>query len=751
MKDKKKILWFFILSTVPLLLMLLLRLSGITERLENDLIDFRHRYFNPNHKFSDKIILIDFDEDTFKKLGNKREFGRWPWRRGAYQPILEYLSLGVPNMVLFDIMFFERSEESQDDILGAISNRLTSSGIPVSHATSFRYEEKENIKPEPIPQEISDSLKKISFQLSGTLEKAQLKPYNIFSYPTERIMTQISHLHSVSYKSDADGISRRIEPIFKYEDILLPALPFKGFDSIKHIEFLEEDAKNLKIKTSENVVWQDELKAYQKISIEDTTNIPLENGRMRLHYYSPDEMNKIPRFPVWSLIESYERVQKGEADPTKLDTNFYDFQGRTIIIGTSAAATFDDKVTPYGKMPGFVLHAVALSNLLEKHFLRLSPMWFNVLLLIVTIPTCVYFSFFFQQMALRVLLPTAIFFGYSLLALFAFKFDIHLPLAAFWTAYPIAFLGSLGYLTFTEGAERRKYSKVLSNMVDPSIVSEALNDLEALKKGGEREITAFFSDVAGFSTISEQLSSADLAALLNEYLGAMTIILKQNHGTLDKYIGDAVVGIFGAPIHRDEHYMEAAKASLEMISKLKELKVYWSENNLYCKDAQDMDVRIGLNTGLAKVGFMGTDSLASYTMMGDTVNLAARLEAAGKDYGVNILISEFTNEKIKERFYTRKLDIVRVKGKNEPVQLFELIAIKGEESESRKKSSEIYEEAFSYYLKQEWDKAIEVFSNVEKVRGSKDKAAEMLIDRCDYYKKSPPGSNWDGVFTRKHK
>lgn len=131
-------------------------------------------------------------------------------------------------------------------------------------------------------------------------------------------------------------------------------------------------------------------------------------------------------------------------------------------------------------------------------------------------------------MALRVLVPVAIFIGYSLLALFAFKLDIHLPLAGFWTAYPIAFLGSLGYLTFTEGAERRKYSKVLSNMVDPSIVSEALNDLEALKKGGERQITAFFSDVAGFSTISEQLSSADLAALLNEYLGAMTLILKKS-------------------------------------------------------------------------------------------------------------------------------------------------------------------------------------------------------------------------------
>ncbi len=750
MKDKKKILWFFILSIVPLILMLLLRLSGITDRLENSLIDFRHQYFNPNHKFSDKIILIDFDEDTYKKLGNNPKFGRWPWRRSAYEPILDFLSYGAPNMVLFDIMFFERSEESQDDNLGEVSKKLTNMGIPVSHATSFRFEERENIKPEPIPTEIRESIKNLSFHLTGE-EKFELKKYNIFSYPTENVMKRINHLHSVSYKSDTDGISRRIEPLFKYEDIVLPALPLKGFDSIKKIESIDTNGKYFTIKSSDDIVWQDENKSYTKIQREDTTIIPLENGRMRLHYYSPDEMNRIPRLPVWALIDSYDKLQKGESDMSLLEANPIDFQGRTIIIGTSAAATFDDKVTPYGKMPGFILHAVAISNLIEKHFLKLSPMWFNVVLLLITIPTCVFFSFFFQQMTLRVFVPAAIFFGYSLLALFAFKLDIHLPLAAFWTAYPIAFLGSLGYLSFTEGAERRKYSKVLSNMVDPSIVSEALNDLEALKKGGEKEITAFFSDVAGFSTISEQLSSADLAALLNEYLGAMTIILKQNHGTLDKYIGDAVVGIFSAPIHREEHFLEAAKASLEMIAKLKELKVYWSQNNLYCKDAQDMDVRIGLNTGMAKVGFMGTDSLASYTMMGDTVNLAARLEAAGKDYGVNILISEFTNDKIKEKFFTRKLDIVRVKGKNEPVQLFELIAIKGEESDARKQSTVIYEEAFSLYLAQEWDKAIEVFKESEKARGSKDKAAEMLIDRCMYYKNSPPGDGWDGVFTRKHK
>ena len=687
MKDKKKVLWFFILSIVPLLFTFLLGFSGITERLENSLIDFRHQYFNPNHKFSNKVVLIDFDESTCDVLGNNREFGRWPWKRSSYAPLLDMVASGGPNLILFDIMFFEISNTQEglagDVALGEITERM---GV-VSHSVQFRKDDLRQEEEKAILESIPNQLRNLSTTLENP-EKLNLKKYNILQYPIDDITLRANHLHSVTYDPDADGVARRISLLFQYDTILLPSLSLKGFDAVKKIQSLKGRTNDLEIKLQDGSV----------------NYVPLENGKMRLHYYSRSEMENIPRYSVAQVIESYQFLAGVPNTTLKIDPS--SFTGKAIIIGTSAAATHDDKVTPYGNRPGFLLHAVAMSNLLEKHFLHLSPGWVEVVLLILTIPTCVFFSFFFQQMALRVFLPTTIFIGYTLLALIVFKFDIHLPLAAFMTTYPLAFLGALGYLSFTEGAERRKYSKVLSNMVDPSIVSEALNDLEALKKGGEREITAFFSDVAGFSTISEQLSSADLAALLNEYLGAMTIILKQNHGTLDKYIGDAVVGIFGAPITREEHFLESAKASLEMIAKLKELKKYWSENNLYCKDAQDMDVRIGLNTGLAKVGFMGTEALASYTMMGDTVNLAARLEAAGKDYGVNILISEFTNEKIKEKFFTRKLD---------------------------------------------WDKAITLFREAEAARGSKDKAVEMLIDRCNYYKSSPPGAEWDGVFTRKHK
>ena len=308
------------------------------------------------------------------------------------------------------------------------------------------------------------------------------------------------------------------------------------------------------------------------------------------------------------------------------------------------------------------------------------------------------------------------------------------------------------FKTMAKGLEEReKVKSMLGSMIDPVVVSEGMRDLAALKRGDEKTITAFFSDVAGFSTISEQLTSVELAGLLNEYLSAMTLILKAHNGVLDKYIGDAIVGIFGAPVAVNEHYLKASRASLEMMKKLGDLREYWVRKDLYNKEAQEMDIRIGLNTGLAKVGFMGTDAMGSYTMMGDTVNLAARLEAAAKDYGVNILISESVKTQIDSEMFTRELDLVRVKGKNEPVKLYELISTKSEVADNIKEATDLYEEAFRCYLKADWANSILLLGKSEKVKGIKDKACKQLIERCEFYKANPPDKKWDGVYTRTHK
>ncbi|TGK08936.1 adenylate/guanylate cyclase domain-containing protein [Leptospira fletcheri] len=300
--------------------------------------------------------------------------------------------------------------------------------------------------------------------------------------------------------------------------------------------------------------------------------------------------------------------------------------------------------------------------------------------------------------------------------------------------------------------EREKIKGILGSMIDPVVIGEAMKDLAALKRGTEKRVTAFFSDVAGFSAISEKLSSVELAELLNEYLSAMTLILKDHEGVLDKYIGDAIVGIFNAPVEVEQHCLKATRASLKMLAKLEELRKSWEKDHRYIPEARAMQIRIGLNTGLAKVGFMGTDALASYTMMGDTVNLAARLEAAGKDYGVSILVSDAVYGEIKDSILTRKLDLVRVKGKTEPVVLYEAIAEKNTSiPTSIRESIALYEEGISQYLERRWDKAVRCFQESETVKKQNDKSVHLLIDRCKEYSKNPPPANWDGVYTRDHK
>ncbi|HMV79095.1 MAG TPA: adenylate/guanylate cyclase domain-containing protein [Leptospiraceae bacterium] len=299
--------------------------------------------------------------------------------------------------------------------------------------------------------------------------------------------------------------------------------------------------------------------------------------------------------------------------------------------------------------------------------------------------------------------------------------------------------------------EREKMRTVLGSMIDPVVVGEAMKDLAALKRGSEKNITAFFSDIAGFTGISEKLKPFELAALLNEYLSAMTIILKKHDGVLDKYIGDAIVGIFNAPLDVNDHCLKAVTASLEMQKKLTEMKQAWKKENKYIPEVHEMHFRIGLNTGSAKVGFMGTDALAAYTMMGDTVNLAARLEAAGKDYGVWNLIPSNVYDLVKDKVFARRLDYVRVKGKNEPVVLYEVISMKNETEEKMKKFVSQYEDGLQYYLNRNWKEAIEKFESAEKTKGEKDKACGILTERCQEYLNSPPPVDWDGVFTRTHK
>lgn len=740
-KINQKKIWapFFLITSLGLVLFF--HEIGWLERFENLSLDFRFNYYPPENSFSDKIVIVDIDEISLQTYANTPLFGRWPWNRKVYPPILEYIHQSGAKIILFDLLFIEETEDDADLI------RATLGLGNVSHAISVR---KENLTPQEIifyKEIVPQNIKKIKLNVSG-LENINLKIYNTMSIPSASIQVGSNKLklsevapyfHVVSYEEDFDGIARKAQPFFLFYDSLYPSLSLLGLMNYYEIERMEISKDQY-------------LQIYTKNQI-GVVRIPLtKEGKYQLNYYKKEIIDNLNRVSISGVIDTIRSLRAGEIlNPSQGKVPPEIFQDKIVIIGASAESAYDIRLTPFGNRPGYIYHAVFLSNLLENHFLQsLDGDLFHVILIFL-IGIALYFLLYKENIFLKLFVPLFILILYIFLSLFLFRWSIWLPIGKFFVGYGSSLLMGVTYFIITENKEKRKFHKVLSNLVDPTIVTEALRDLESLKKGREMEITAFFSDIAGFSSISEKLSATELARLINEYLSHMTIILKNHKGTLDKYIGDAIVGIFGAPVELESHCKNAAETSLEMLKKLEEIKEKWKNKKEYIPEAWEMGIRIGLNSGIAKVGFMGTESLASYTMMGDTVNLASRLESAAKDYGVSILISESTRVGLGESFFCRKLDLIRVKGKSQPVWIYELIDSTSQISDKQKNACELYEKGFNFYMQRDWNKAVAYFQKSQEKKETQDLASELLILRCEFYKKNPPPEEWDGVFTRTHK
>ena len=276
-------------------------------------------------------------------------------------------------------------------------------------------------------------------------------------------------------------------------------------------------------------------------------------------------------------------------------------------------------------------------------------------------------------------------------------------------------------------------------------MDELLKDAENLKLGGRRErMTAFFSDVRGFTTISEKLAPEELSRVLNLYLTPMTEIVFQNSGTLDKYMGDAIMAFFGAPVKDPLHAHHACRCALKSMVKLAEIQKDFAAQGLPM-----IDIGIGINTGDMSVGNMGSNIVQNYTVMGDAVNLASRLEGINKEYGTKIVISEFTYKDIKDTFTAREIDRVRVKGKLEPVKIFELVCEGEPKIEIAKYLSE-FNAGYELYQSKKFAEALAFFKH-SLILSQNDPVSELYIERCTDYIETPPVENWDGVFVMKTK
>jgi len=432
----------------------------------------------------------------------------------------------------------------------------------------------------------------------------------------------------------------------------------------------------------------------------------------------------------------------------------FEFVGKKLYYGLTATGTSDLNPMPFDpRYPMVGLHANALNTILDNKIIYEVPK-VQVALVIGIIGILLAFGVPALSASMGGLVTAIIIGAYGWLSFWLFtNQQIWLDMVGPLSALFIGYLGITVYNYIQEEKNKNFLKESFGTYVSPELIDQMYESGEEPSLGGEEGYhTAFFTDIQSFSAFSEKLTASELVALLNQYLTDMTDVLLENNGTLDKYIGDAIVAFYGAPIDVDDHEYWACKTAIEMQDKLAILREGWQrEGDRWPEIVHNMQNRIGISSGEMVTGNMGSEARMNYTMMGDNVNTAARLESSAKQYGVYIQIADSTYQAVKEKVVVRDLDNVVVMGKNEPVKVWELISEVGKEPDQYKKILPAYHEALDLYKNQEWSKAIDAFKASDELEemfgGRKTNPSRIYIPRCEHYQENPPGEDWDGVWT----
>lgn len=431
----------------------------------------------------------------------------------------------------------------------------------------------------------------------------------------------------------------------------------------------------------------------------------------------------------------------------KIVTEVEKLADHSVITGLTGTATQDIGVTPtssefmmVGTYPNIV------NTILQKSFIRkVNPLVDLGIMLAVALLIGLIIQKLSAMRSVLTLAASFILVNAAVTALFTF-FNLWLDQLGITLALllPAITIASIKFIS--EESQKRFIKSAFSHYLSPKVIDEIIDDPDSLKLGGEkRTISLFFSDVQGFSTISEKLTPEELVRLLNEYLSEMTDIILKYEGTVDKFEGDAIMAFFGAPRTYDDHAVKVCMAALDMKQRLAEMREVWKNIGQH-----ELKARMGMNTGDAVVGNMGSRTRMDYTAMGDSVNLASRLEGANKAYGTYAMISQSTYEAAKDHIEARQLDFIRVVGKEEPILVYELIQRKGRMKDQMQAMIEKYNQGLELFRNREWTQARNMFRSALKII-SDDGPSKTYYGRCTEFMKSPPPRNWDGVYRLKSK
>lgn len=494
--------------------------------------------------------------------------------------------------------------------------------------------------------------------------------------------------------------------------------------------------------------------------------IPLIEGQLvEVNWFSKFFSDKNPRFSMADVLLAIAWMHEGAPIEKQKSEEFFNyFKNAIILIGPVDPLLQDLAPTSMDSepVPKVGIHGNLLKTIFAGEYItRLSERSEYLITLVLTFLISFLALNSFKYSGASKVVSGFVLIAYGVMAFYLFTYyNIIIPfITPIGSSTSTAFIGLILKL-LQEEKQRSRIKNMFGTYVSPALVSQMVESEEEPQLGGVEEyVTAFFSDVQNFSTFSEKLSPSELVELMNEYLTEMTNIIQEHGGTLDKYIGDAIVAIYGAPVKLADHAYRACITSCHIQRKQAELRQLWSQRSGEHIDLiASMQTRIGLNTGLATVGNMGSKTRFNYTMMGDTVNLAARCESGAKSYGIYTMITGTTKEeaeKYSQDLCFRFIDKIIVKGRTAPESVYELVATRKDIVPETQSCLDLFDAGMKFYLNKDWSLAISKFEEASryeinqpgKAPGVSTNPSLVFIERCHYMQKTPPPDNWDGVYT----
>ncbi|AEF80865.1 CHASE2 domain-containing protein [Leadbettera azotonutricia] len=713
-------------------------LHGAFDYVEYKLYDFRVKLFANSSRRSNDIIVVFLDQDSLNWADQNKHWG-WPWPRAAYAEIVDYMRLGGAKSIAFDVIFSEPSIYGAAD--DAAFARASSAYGRVAQGVLFNLQTGITRSwPSGLDKPVFDPR---SFGASlGNYSLSEEEGATAGQFPIPELRNSAGVIGSINGKADSDGIFRRMRLFTLFDGRAIPGL---------------SAASLLVTGESKEIIDNPEAKTIEW----GNYTIPVDKEGKTLLRFKGD-LERYPNYSAMHILQSAEAVARGE-EPLLPPENFKDAY---VFFGYYAPGLYDIFASPISSLyPGVGAHITMLDNLLTGDFIKQSPQWLDMLLTILPSVLIILLVLFSSRIRLTVSGTVLIFALLFTGSVAVYRFGIWVPMAAPLITAIFAFIVATLYGYATEGSQKRYIKGAFSRYLSPKVIEELIDDPSKLDLGGEkREMTAIFTDIQRFSSISEGLQKEygedgprALVNLLNLYLTEMSNIILENEGTVDKYEGDAIIAFFGAPIWTERHAALACRSAIQMKKKELELKaqIMDPEGAFYSplgkliekgiiRSERPLYTRIGINTGDMVVGNMGTPDKMDYTIMGDAVNLAARLEGVNKQYDTGgILISDFTRNQIGDEFILRGLSRVRVVGKKDPVRLFELLELREEASQALLDMAGLWDKGFKAYESKEFLEAKNVFSTIWQ-RDNNDTVAKLYLGRCEKFQASPPEPDkWD--------